>query len=104
TTNYAGLVRSRGGDTSRAALLVGPWVHGVDSTSRTRFGEREFGRAAAIDYDDVVIAWMDRYLRDDRSNSGAAPVRYFVMGDNRWRESSTWPPRGHANIYYLSSS
>jgi len=92
------------GDASRAALLVGPWVHGVDSTARTRFGERDFGRAAAIDYDDVVIGWMDRYVRGDVRNRGAAPVRYFVMGDNRWRESSAWPPPGHATIYYLSSS
>jgi hypothetical protein len=97
-------VRSRGGDTSRAALLVGPWVHGVDSTARTRFGEHEFGRAAIIDYDEVIIGWMDRYLRGDGSTRGAAPVRYFVMGDNRWRESSTWPPPGHATTYYLSSS
>src|SRR5262249_44934380 len=45
TTNYTGLVRARGGATSRAALLIGPWTHGVDSTARTKFGEREFGRA-----------------------------------------------------------
>jgi hypothetical protein len=106
TTNYAGLVRSRGGNTSRATLLVGPWVHGVDATARTRFGERDFGRAAVIDYDDVVISWMDRHLGSDGSDvtNRGDPVRYFVMGENRWRESSTWPPRGHAAIYYLSSS
>jgi putative CocE/NonD family hydrolase len=103
TTNYVGLVRSRGGNTSRAALLVGPWVHGVDSTARTRFGERDFGRAAVIDYDDVVIGWMDRHLRSD-GGTRADPVRYFVMGDNEWRQSNTWPPPGHASIYYLSSS
>ena len=103
TTNYAGLVRSRGGSSSRAALLVGPWVHGVDATARTRFGERDFGRAAVIDYDDVVIGWMDRYLRGEGQRA-ADPVRYFVMGDNQWRVSSTWPPPGHASIYYLSSS
>jgi putative CocE/NonD family hydrolase len=103
TTNYVGLVQSRGGNTSRAALLLGPWTHGVDSTARTTFGERDFGRAAIIDYDEVVIGWMDRHLRGYGSDRAAAPVRYFVMGENRWRESSTWPPPGHANIYYLSS-
>ena len=101
-TNYAGLVRSRPGKPSNAALLLGPWVHGVDSTARTKFGERDFGPAAAINYDEVVLGWMDRHLRDDRSVTPADAVRYFVMGDNRWRTSDTWPPRGHASIYYLS--
>lgn len=102
TTNYTGLVRSREGDTSRAALLLGPWTHGVDSTARTKFGDRDFGRAAAIDYDAVVLDWMDRYLRDDRRPDAAAPVRYFVMGENRWRESPTWPPAGRTATYYLT--
>ena len=101
-TNYAGLVRSRPGKPSNAALLLGPWVHGVDSTARTKFGERDFGPAAAINYDEVVLGWMDRHLRDDRSVTPIDAVRYFVMGDNRWRTSDTWPPRGHASIYYLS--
>ena len=104
TTNYVGLVGSRNGNTSRAALLLGPWTHGVDSTARTKFGERDFGRAAIIDYDDVVLGWMDRYIRDDKSGAAGPPVRYFVMGENRWRESSTWPPPGRATTYYLSSS
>src|SRR5205823_1525619 len=82
TTNYVGLVRSRAGNTSRAALLLGPWTHGVHSTQRTTFGERNFGRTAIIDYDDVVIGWMDRHLRGDGLNRMAAPVRYFVMGEN----------------------
>jgi uncharacterized protein len=102
TTNYTGLVTSRRGDTSRAALLLGPWTHGVDSTSRTTFGERDFSGTAAIDYDQVVLAWMDRHLRGDGTHGVAGPVRYFVMGENRWRESSTWPPSGHTSIYYFS--
>ena len=104
TTNYTGLVRSRRGDTSRAALLIGPWSHGVDATARTKFGERDFGPAATIDYDAVVIGWMDRYLRNQRSDGASPPVRYFVMGADRWRESTTWPPPGHPTTYYLSSS
>jgi putative CocE/NonD family hydrolase len=103
-TNYTGLVASRGGTPSRAALVLGPWVHGVDATARTRFGEREFGRAAAIDYDQVVLGWMDRYLRDDGRADAAVPVRYFVMGENQWRTSDIWPPRGHESVYYLSST
>jgi len=64
TTNYAGLLKARAGEKdAHTHLLVGPWVHGVDNTEKTRSGEREFGPTAAIDYDDVVLRWMDHYLK-----------------------------------------
>jgi putative CocE/NonD family hydrolase len=103
-TNYRGLVEARGGTPARTALLIGPWVHGSDATARTRFGDRDFGRAAAIDYDEVVLDWMDRYVRDDTRVTPIEGARYFVMGDNRWKTSSTWPPPGRDHVFYLSSA
>ena len=71
TTNFAGLLKARTGAADpRTHLLIGPWVHGVDSTGKTKSGEREFGPAAAIDYDEVVLRWMDHYLRGMRERSG----------------------------------
>jgi uncharacterized protein len=102
-TNYLGLVASRKGQPSRAALLLGPWVHGADATARTKFGEREFGPSAAIDYVEVVLGWMDRYLGQNAVAKPVDAVRYFVMGENQWRTSDTWPPPGRDRIFYLSS-
>ena len=31
------------------------------------------------------------------------PVRYFVMGNNQWREADTWPPASTPASYYLVS-
>ena len=105
TTNFAGLLNARAGAADpRTHLLIGPWVHGVASTSKTKSGEREFGPAAAIDYDEVVLRWMDHYLRGvgngiEKEN----PVRYFVMGDDQWRQADAWPPAAKAASYYLVS-
>jgi putative CocE/NonD family hydrolase len=75
----------------------------VDSTAKTRSGEREFGPAAAIDYDEVVLPWMDHYLRGiDNAVDREKPVRYFVMGTNKWRDSQAWPPAAAATAFYLS--
>jgi uncharacterized protein len=101
TTNYRGLVESRGGQARNTALLIGPWVHGVTSTARTKSGEREFGPNAAIDYDAVVLDWMDRYLRGLRS-AAAPPVRYFVMGANTWKTAATWPPPAEPTTLVLA--
>ncbi len=104
TTNFIGLLKSRSGQTDPAThLLLGPWVHGVDSTAIAKSGEREFGPDAAIDYDEVVLRWMDHYLRGiDNSVEREAPVRYYVMGTNKWRVAQAWPPAATATAFYLS--
>lgn len=107
TTNYLGLLASRkkAGD-PRTQLLIGPWIHGVDATGKTRSGEREFGPAAPIDYDQVVLRWMDHYLRG--INNGVErekPVRLFVMGENRWRNEESWPPpEAKPSSFYLAGA
>lgn len=104
-TNFAGLVRSRSPQSLRTAVLIGPWVHGVDATARTKAGDRAFGPAAAIRYDDVVLDWMDRHLRGQSPIGPAEPaVRYFVMGEDRWRTASTWPPPARSVVFHLSAS
>ncbi len=104
TTNFAGLLQARKGDNDpRTHLLLGPWVHGVDNTARTRSGEREFGPNAAIDYDEVVLRWMDHYLK--HINNGVdheKPVRYFVMGRNQWRDADQWPPTARETSAFLA--
>ncbi|HEV8525626.1 MAG TPA: CocE/NonD family hydrolase, partial [Terriglobales bacterium] len=94
TTNFNGLVESRkSAPALRARTIIGPWVHGVDATAETRAGEREFGPAAAIDYDETVLRWMDHYLRGiDNGVDREKPVRTFTMGTNTWRDEDRWPP------------
>jgi hypothetical protein len=104
TTNYAGLLKARAGEKdAHTHLLVGPWVHGVDNTEKTRSGEREFGPTAAIDYDDVVLRWMDHYLKGvDNGVDREKPVRYFVMGRNQWRDADQWPPAARVLPLFLA--
>jgi hypothetical protein len=104
TTNFAGLLKARSATAdSQTHLLIGPWVHGVDSTAKTTSGERVFSTAAAIDYDEVVLRWMDRYLRGKANGvEGEKPVRYFVMGADEWRSADAWPPAAEPTSYYLS--
>jgi predicted acyl esterase len=95
TTNFAGLAAARSGKPLRAGLIVGPWTHGVPRLNRVTAGVREYGRAGTIDYDETVLNWMDRYVREiDNGVDRAKPVRIFVMGSNRWIESDAWPVPG----------
>lgn len=94
TTNFNGLAAARTGKPRpRHQLIIGPWIHGVDAVSRSRTGDLDFGTAAIIDYDETVLRWMDRYVRGiENGVDDEGPVRLFVMGRNRWRDASSWPP------------
>lgn len=93
-TNFTGLVAARAGQPHpRTQLLLGPWTHGVEETGQTRSGLRDFGPAAAIDYDEVVLRWMDRWVKGLDNGVDRQPrVRLFVMGANQWRTGDAWPP------------
>ncbi|HKS76066.1 MAG TPA: CocE/NonD family hydrolase [Terriglobales bacterium] len=106
TTNFLGLLKARTGQSDpQTHLLLGPWVHGVGNTGKTKSGEREFGAAAAIVYDDVVLGWMDHYLRGAHNSvEKEKPVRYFVMGENQWHVADSWPPPARATSFYLHSA
>ena len=82
---------------------MGPWVHGVGATKAEKSGDREFGPAAAIDYDETVLRFMDRYLRGiDNGLDREKRARVFVMGENAWREGDGWPLAADAAAHAVS--
>ena len=104
TTNFNGLLKERRGDKDpRTHTIIGPWTHG--GQEKTRAGEREFGPSAAIDYDELILRWMDRYVRGiENGVDREKAVRLFVMGKNSWRDEDAWPlARAKAQTYYLRS-
>jgi putative CocE/NonD family hydrolase len=104
TTNFNGLLKDRQGQKdARTHTVIGPWTHG--GQEKTGAGEREFGATAAIDYDELILRWMDHYLRG--VNNGVErekPIRLFVMGKNVWRDEDAWPlARADLQTFYLRS-
>lgn len=95
TTNFAGLVAARRGSSARSALIMGPWSHGVPRMGRTAVGEREYGPAGSLDYDETILRWMDRYVRNvDNGVDREKPVHVFVLGSNKWITADAWPIPG----------
>ena len=94
TRNFAGLRRRGATPEARdSRLIIGPWTHGEPSARSSRVGDRDFGGAAGLDYDTLVLDWCDLHARGiDRGLARSPRVRVFVMGSNQWREFPEWPP------------
>ena len=98
-TNHRGLLAARATAADpRTQLILGPWPHGVGGMSKrapTQPGDRDFGPAAAIDYDEEILRFMDRYVRGIDNGADRTPrFRIFVMGENTWKTANTWPLPG----------
>jgi uncharacterized protein len=76
-------------------LVIGPWTHGEPTVESTKVGDRNFGPAAGLDYDALVLDWCDWHARGIERGIATTPrVRVFVMGANRWRDATEWPLPG----------
>ena len=100
--NFSGLRAARHGQAAGVALLLGPWAHGVEDTASAVAGERHFADNAKIDYDRLILDWMDHHLRGIANGVGSGnPVRYYVMGADTWREARDWPPAAVRTGFYV---
>ena len=87
TTNFAGLLKARAGQKNpRTHLLIGPWVHGVTSTAKTKSGEREFGPSAS--FGAAMIGEVAREV----TNEASALVRGARLGVTGAGSSRTITP------------
>jgi uncharacterized protein len=90
--NFTGLRRD--GDRSvreRHRLVIGPWSHQPGATAPGG-GAVSYGPAERVAYHDLIADWYDLAL--DGDGPGDAPVRAFILNEDRWREFSDWPPPG----------
>ena len=105
--NFSGL--RKGARTGKARqgqrLIVGPWTHARPAAGTTSIGDVNFGPEAGFDSWTLMTEWFDHWLRDGSDAVlSRAPVRIFVMGENRWRDEQEWPlARVQSTPYYLHS-
>ena len=84
-------------------MIIGPWAH----TNYDRWlGELDFGAtgaAAAANVVGDINRFLDRHLKG--RDTGLPKVRWFLMGANEWRTSTSWPPpEAEARSFYLGSN
>jgi putative CocE/NonD family hydrolase len=75
-------------------LVIGPWIHDVESRSDWT-GPRDYGSGSRLYLPDQLTRWYDHHLKGiDNGLAAEAPVRLFLLNENRWSEWQDWPPAG----------
>ncbi|MED4584403.1 CocE/NonD family hydrolase [Brevibacillus choshinensis] len=87
-----------------ARLILGPWYHKANTTREIHhvpFGNN----AIRYDLDVTQLRWFDHYLKGIQNGVDQEPrVEYYMVGENEWKTSQTWPPaEATVTNLYLSS-
>jgi putative CocE/NonD family hydrolase len=105
--NFSGLRARAANDNARKfqRIVIGPWTHARPTKTTTSIGDVDYGSEAGFDSDEAMLEWFDYWLHGkNRAALDTAPVRLFVMGENRWRAEQEWPlARARPTPYYLRS-
>lgn len=82
-------------------VLIGPWPHNMS----IRFPGVDFGPDSTMPIRTLQAEWFDHWLRHKKPvYEDDPPVLVFVMGENRWRGFSQWPPEENIETpFYLDS-
>jgi putative CocE/NonD family hydrolase len=73
-------------------LVMGPWSHGQAIRDGSSLGAVKFGSDTSLTFRrDVLLPFLDQYLKDGAPKADVAPVIAFETGTNVWRRLPSWP-------------
>ncbi|KAA6457596.1 CocE/NonD family hydrolase [Acidobacteria bacterium AB60] len=96
-------LRTRAGSESardNQFLIAGPWVH---IPWGDQAGEVNFGDAANLNIDSILLRWFNHWLKDTGDFDGESRVRYFALGPNEWHQTAEWYPSAECALYLHSN-
>ena len=92
-------------------LIAGPWNHGGTRIPRAKLGGMDFTKDSLMDLKKIHRLWFDTELKED---DGAweeleeifsdKKTKTFSMGENKWKERDSWPPRIEMTPWYFHSN
>jgi hypothetical protein len=80
-------------------LIAGPWVH---IPWGDLIGDKDFGEAARIDTDELLLRWFNHWLCGTHEFSDEPRVQHFVLGPNHWESADEWPLETNTSLYLHS--
>ena len=83
-------------------VVIGPFDHNYSPPPES---EMDFGNWKTMNITAYQDRWLDRWLKNEQNGVEKEPaVQFFLMGDNTWISSDTWPPKGTKEQSFFISS
>lgn len=82
-------------------LMIGPWDH----AGRHSIGPVVGSRKCEYNHNREFLQFFDYYLKGiDTGIADVPPVRYYTMGEERWKSANSWPPKAETMRFFLASA
>jgi hypothetical protein len=97
----------RGPAAEKQWLLLGPWDHEMTPDTTRRVGRISIGDQAATSLMDKSYEFFEYCLNGVATEFSRGPrIHFFTVGENRWHQSSTWPPENASEreLFFASGS
>ena len=76
----------------RVFLVLGPWHHGQAIEEGGKLGALRFPEDTSLRFRrEVLLPFLDQYLKDGAPRADVPPVLAYETGENRWRRLNAWP-------------
>ena len=81
-------------------LTIGPWNHGgVSNISHFSLAKSQYNHIAD------VMSFFDFHLKGIKTGIDTEPkVKYYTIGEEKWKTSDTWPPKSTAKISFFTGN
>jgi putative CocE/NonD family hydrolase len=83
-------------------LVMGPWHHGQEIEDGSTLGALRFESNTSRTFmRDILLPFLDQYLKEGAPKANVAPVTAFQTGTNVWQRLDAWPAGRRATPLYL---
>lgn len=80
-------------------LIIGPWDHG----GKHYIGPSVGFKKCEYDHNAEFLRFFDYHLKDkDTGIDVVPPVRYYTMGEEKWKSADAWPPESTTQRLYFA--
>ena len=85
-------IKPKDTNNDKVFLVLGPWHHGQEIDDGSSLGPIRFESNTSRTFQrEILLPFLDHYLKDDAPKMDVAPVNAFETGTNTWRRLSAWP-------------
>jgi putative CocE/NonD family hydrolase len=85
-------IKPKDTNNDKVFLVMGPWHHGQEIEDGSSLGPIHFESNTSRTFQrDVLLPFLDQYLKDSAPKADIAPVTAFETGTNVWRRLPSWP-------------